>query len=55
MTAHDPICPELKFGEKADMDWPSECQCDLIAKVRADERAKYQCPMPCCDEEASHE
>ena len=21
--------------------------------VRADERAKYQCPMPCCDEEAS--
>jgi len=37
-SAHDPLCPELQFGENADRDWPSECQCALIARVRADEQ-----------------
>ena len=28
---------------------------ELEPIIRADERAKFQCPMPCCDEEASDE
>ena len=44
---HDPLCPQAyPYGRDDDLDsffgkkdW--DCRCDLIAKVRADERDKY--------------
>ncbi len=39
---HDPLCSHARqhrWFQRID-----ECQCDLIAKVRADERAKYVLP-----------
>jgi len=39
---HDPMCSHSKqhrWFQRID-----ECQCDLIAKVRADEQAKYVLP-----------
>ena len=47
---HDPLCPmevELRALETWETDHLPEgviCQCDLIAKVRADEQAKYVLP-----------
>lgn len=35
MSEHDPLCPEYPSPHT---DWT--CQCDLIAKVRAEEQAK---------------
>ena len=43
---HDPLCPRAshpKFCEGCTPQYGT-CQCDLIAKVRADERAKYVLP-----------
>ena len=42
MSSHDPLCPVFHVEE---CDCPDDacltyCQCDLIAKVRADEREK---------------
>lgn len=34
--SHDPLCPS--YGNPP---WFATCQCELIAKVRADERDKY--------------
>jgi hypothetical protein len=38
---HDPLCPTHNCMDKSCAEC---CQCDLIAKVRADERAKYVLP-----------
>jgi len=38
LVTHDPLCFQSQ-GK-----WDGGCQCDLIAKVRADERAKYVLP-----------
>lgn len=40
---HDPLCPFTPEVSVELVRWKKEvpCQCDLIAKVRADERAKY--------------
>ena len=41
-VTHDPLCSHARqhrWFQRID-----ECQCDLIAKVRADERAKYVLP-----------
>jgi hypothetical protein len=40
---HDPLCPEYgrDYGECFSQSFSDAfCQCDLIAKVRADEQAK---------------
>jgi len=39
---HDPLCPHDYVPYK--QLGPNSCQCDLIAKVRADEQAKYVLP-----------
>jgi len=41
MVTHDPLCPLRGDQTTA---FSRVCQCDLIAKVRADERAKYVLP-----------
>jgi len=42
MADHDPLCPKhgLHPADEAMMAIVVECQCDLIARVRADEREK---------------
>lgn len=35
---HDPLCPHKPFDPDASFQRYEECQCDFIAKVRADER-----------------
>ena len=44
---HDPLCPTQTMCKCKDQEcWdcrdPVACQCDLIAKVRADERNKQE-------------
>ena len=43
---HDPLCPRASHPKFCEGCTPQcgTCQCDLIAKVRADERAKYVLP-----------
>ena len=48
---HDPQCPRIQHALEhwlSDCESPEcdeiACQCDLIARVRADERAKYVPP-----------
>ena len=52
---HDPLCPHTEFipccESYLEHEYPQPakqhyvaCQCDLIAQVRADERAKYVLP-----------
>lgn len=46
---HDPMCPVIPADENFS-DWG--CQCYLIAKVRADEKAKWTHTCPdnnCCN------
>ena len=54
---HDPLCPTQTMCKCKDQEcWdcreaPPPCQCDLIATVRADERAKWTHVCPdnnCC-------
>ncbi len=48
-TEHDPLCYE--FGNGGWIPGVGDCQCDLIARVRADEALCWHCTMPCCDED----
>jgi hypothetical protein len=41
---HDPLCPNIPEHWDGQILWQAWCHCDLIAKVRADERAKYVLP-----------
>ena len=46
---HDPMCPTQTMCKCKDQEcWDCRevvlCQCDLVAKVRADEQAKYVLP-----------
>ena len=40
MDDHDPLCPLVVDGVEGPIHL-YECPCDLIAKVRADERAEF--------------
>ncbi len=43
---HDPLCPVI--GSSAETYWLPNCpNCDLIARVREDERAAEPCIAPC--------
>lgn len=35
---HDPLCPNVPEHWDGQILWPAKCQCDLISKVRAEER-----------------
>jgi hypothetical protein len=47
---HDRYCPQAKWNRDDAIEWwdgcqtDFDCRCDLIAQVRADERAKYVLP-----------
>lgn len=46
---HDPLCPDIPCNCEPDyygheFSCAKTCYCDLIAKVRADEQAKYVLP-----------
>jgi hypothetical protein len=42
-TDHDPLCDE--FGNGGWIPGVGDCQCDLIARVRADERSLWICQV----------
>ena len=54
-SSHDPLCPEYgcDYGDCFSQSFSDAfCQCDLIAKVRADEKAKWTHTCPdnnCCN------
>lgn len=48
-VTHDPLCTMATDTDARDFDW---CMCPLIAKVRADERAKWTCDCALCNESA---
>ena len=52
MADHDPLCPYR--SPRVSNPWAAHGEpcggCALIAEVRADEQAKFECRMPCCDE-----
>ena len=44
-TDHDPLCPTYALIEDYPITAIDEFQCDLVAKVRADERARLSEPL----------
>ena len=39
-TEHDPLCPNLPDFWDGSILWPAQCECDVIAQARADERTR---------------
>lgn len=49
LVVHDPLCPSDLVCNCGQVHRSYTCQCDIIAKVRADERSRMMTPMPSTD------
>ena len=52
IMTHDPLCSNQSEYFDGSILWPARCECELIAKIRADEREKAAQRIRSIDQES---